>query len=234
MSVQPLCFPRRAGALTPSRLAFDESDLPLEGGGESDLGGERGAALATLLPILGCGEEAASLSFAMMAAHRRLPAAASQALAGIAADEQWHDALIGDLIAALPPVAADAELLAATRAMHVSLGRTVITGRLARVAGLDSAVCLILARVLKRLPAASPAAAVLKRIHADEARHVAISGAIAADLAPAGALNDEAAHARGLLASVIAPVGGAFEALGVDADRLRRDLARVPAGLFPS
>ncbi len=217
----PFCFVRRRTRLLPRGPAAGLAD-------------PAASALATLLPLLGCGEEAASLGFAAMAAHRRLPAAAAAALAAIAADEERHDDLIKDLQAVLPAPEDQGDLLAAARAMHVSLGRTLVTGRLARVAGLDSAVCLILARTLRgrRLPEASHAAAVLRHIHADEARHVAISGRLAAQLSDRRRLADEAAHARGLLAAIVPRVGAAFEALGVDADRLTADLARLPDGLF--
>ncbi|KPF62667.1 hypothetical protein IP88_14630 [alpha proteobacterium AAP81b] len=215
----PLCFVRR-GALAP--LGATAADLPAA----------TAAALGEVLPLLGCGEEAASLAFAAMAANRRLAPAAAAALAAIARDEAQHDALLKGLLAALPAPADPEPVLAAAQAMHVSLGRTLITGRLARVAGLDSAVCLILARVLRRLPAASDTARVLRRIHADEARHVAIAGNIAAGMGVMTALKDEAAHARALLVAVIGHVGAAFDGLGVEPDRLRRDLARLPAGLF--
>lgn len=193
-------------------------------------------ALAALLPLLGCGEEAASLGFAAMAAHRHLPASAAAALAGVARDEERHDDLIKGLQAVLPPAGDNRAMLASARAMHVELGRTVVTGRLARVAGLDSAVCLILARCLRggQLPAETPAAGVLRCIHADEARHVVIAGRLAASLGESRALADEAAHARGLLAAILPMVGSAFAGLGVDVDRLARDLGRLPNGLFPA
>jgi hypothetical protein len=217
----PFCFARRRPRPLPRWMAAGLPD-------------PEASALAALLPLLGCGEEAASLGFAAMAGHRRLPATAAAALTGIAADEDRHDQLIKGLQAALPAPGDQGKMLDAARAMHVRLGRTMVSGRLARVAGLDSAVCLILARTLRgrRLPSASHAAAVLRHIHADEARHVAISSQLAAQLGDRRRLADEAAHARGLLAAIVPYVAPAFDALGVDPDRLTMDLARLPDGLF--
>lgn len=191
-------------------------------------------AMARLVPLLGCGEEAAALAFDGLAM-REEDGAVALALATIGAEEQVHDRLLKGLAAALPPPPADREARRAARRFHVDLGRGGPAEHLARIAAIDAAVCTILSRLLHRgspIAAAPDAVALLLRIQRDEARHVRVSRTLAGARLSFIALNDLAAGARGALADVLSIAGDAFERLGVDPDLLDRDLRRVPNGLF--
>ena len=98
----------------------------------------------------------------------------------------------------------------------------------------DAAVCTILSRLLAagRPLACEPVVRdVLARIHRDEARHVRLSRALASRGSLAG-LRDLGYAARSALADVLRLGAAAFDTLGVDPDRLDRDLRRLPDGLF--
>ncbi len=193
------------------------------------------AALAVLLPLLGCGEEAAALAFDGLAASATDRTAAAM-LATVAAEERVHDALIAGLIAALPADPQTAATRRAARRFHIDLGRDGPAVRLARIAATDAAVCTLLSRLLQsgRPLAATPIVApILSRIHRDEARHVRLSRQLAAATGEASLLRTVGGAARVALADVLLLGGAAFETLGVDPDRLDRDLRSLPVGLFP-
>ncbi len=193
------------------------------------------AALAILLPLLGCGEEAAALAFNELSA-ATTDFVAAEMLALIAAEEQVHDALIVGLIEALPPAPCAAAMRRTARRFHVKLGRDGPHVRLARIAATDAAVCTILSRLLqpgRPLAGYRTVATLLSRIHRDEARHVRLSRQLAAAGGEAILLRSAGEAARGALADVLRLGAAAFDVLGVDPDRLDRDIRRIPAGLFP-
>jgi hypothetical protein len=188
-------------------------------------------ALATLVPLLGCGEEAAALAFDGLAqsAHDE---AEHYALQAIAAEERMHDALLTRLAASLPPVDS-AAIRRRARRFHIWLGRGDRTHHLARIAAVDAAVCAVLSRLLRpgALLSHDPVVtALLGRIHRDEARHVAISRQFT--LGRPAHVRDTAAAARIALADVLTVGEAAFERLGVDPARLISDIRRLPNGLF--
>ncbi|HEX4174023.1 MAG TPA: hypothetical protein VHY82_16255 [Acetobacteraceae bacterium] len=192
-------------------------------------------ALARVLPIMGCGEEAASMAFDGLARAHSDDPAASGALRSIAAEELTHDALIRSVAACLPSPNGIAGVLALTRRFHVDLGRGDTTAHLSRIAALDSAVCTILARLFRPgapLMADATVASVFRRIARDEARHVRVSRGLATDRRDGRILRDIAGPAREALARLLSLAADDFEALGVDSDRLLFDLARLPDGLF--
>lgn len=198
------------------------------------LGERQAAALAVLVPLLGCGEEAAALAFDGLAGMERDPDAA-RTLATIAAEEREHDALLTALVDGLPATDEAATLRRAARRFHIRLGVGRPAAHLGRIAAIDAAVCTVLSRLLRPgNPLASDAttATLFARIHRDEARHVRVSRQLATARLARAELDDLAAGARAALADVLMLAGGAFEALGVDARILHRDLARVPDGLF--
>lgn len=84
-------------------------------------------------------------------------------------------------------------------------------------------------RPLAREPAV---AAILRRIHRDEAGHVRLSRRLAAAFARRDAIGAVAENARLGLVGVLARRGAAFEDLGVNAERLFVRVVRVPDGLF--
>lgn len=193
------------------------------------------AALAALLPLLGCGEEAAALAFDGLAAATTDRTAAAM-LATIAAEERVHDALIAGLTAALPADPQAAVTRRAARRFHIDLGRDGPAVRLARIAATDAAVCTLLSRLLQsgRPLAATPIVTpILSRIHRDEARHVRLSRQLATASGDASLLRTVGGAARAALADVLRLGGAAFEALGVDPDLLDRDVRTLPVGLFP-
>ena len=200
---------------------------------EIRLGDEAAHALARLVPLLGCGEEAAALAFGEMAEREDDPVT-QVALDAIACEERVHDALLRGLAAALPPVDARSMTRMARR-FHIDLGRGPPVAHLARIAAIDAGVCTILSRVLRSggaVAADTGVAGLLSRIRRDEARHVMLSRTIAIGRAEGRALNDVAAGAREALADVLTLAGDAFEVLGVDPARLFADLRAVPNGLL--
>jgi hypothetical protein len=191
--------------------------------------------LAALLPILGCGEEAAILAFDALADSVDDDPAGRAALASIARDEDRHDDLITRLRTALPEPPDQRETLRLARRFHLNLGRGTTAVRLARIAALDSAVCTVLGRLLHRNSALTCAPAVhgaLSAIWRDEARHVAVSRRLALARAEGTILRPLATQAREALAEILLLAGAALENLEVDPMLLARDVRRLPAGLL--
>ena len=190
-----------------------------------------------LLPLLGCGEEAAGMAFDGLAECHREDNRAAKALRAVAAEERLHEILIGHLRDSLPDTGQNPRALDAARRFHLRLARGGATLHLARIAALDSAVCTMFGRLLRPggpIAADPGVAAILRRIHRDEARHVRIARALVLDTAPAVAMRDAAAAARADLADTLIYADGAFEALGVDPVSLDRDIRRLPDGLLTS
>jgi hypothetical protein len=139
------------------------------------------------------------------------------------------------LASALPPVADQAALLRAARKFHINLGSGGHDLHLARIAALDSAVCTILSRLLRKgapLSDDQHIYNILSRIRRDESRHVALSRSLARASANMGRARDVGAAAREALAKIMMQVGDAFEVLGVDPASLDKDLSRLPNGLL--
>lgn len=218
------CFPKPAGS--PQGMV----DLPA-----IHLEPVPAEALARLLDLLVCGEEAASIAFDGLAEASACNPDATAALRRIADEERGHEGLIKALAGKLPAVPDEAGLLAAARRFHIHLGRGDQATHLARIAALDSAVCTLLARLLRP---ASPLAgdavvgAVLRRIGRDEARHVRVSRTLASAGRDPRILRTMAAPAREALVKLLVLAADDFEKLECDPDRLFRDLARLPDGLF--
>lgn len=191
-------------------------------------------ALAELLPLLGCGEEAAAMAFDALADTVSHPGA-GPALAQIAAEERMHDALLRQLQMALPAPSNVRATISASRRFHIRLCVGGTTAHLARIAALDAAVCTILSRLIRpgTAVATDPVAfTVFRRIRDDEARHVALSRRLALAGADAVVLRDIGAATRGSLADILVLAAPAFDALGVDPDALDRSLRRLPNGLL--
>ena len=201
-----------------------------------DLAGESALALAELLPLLGCGEEAAIASFGRLAQDSSLEAGARAALHAIASDERRHDALLSGLRDALPTPTSNPALRKSSRQFHLAISQGGPQVHLARVAGIDAAVCAVLSRVLGSAStvAHDPGVArVLGHIRRDEARHVATSRGIAIAAVGRSRARDAAAEARAGLADLIEMGADAFARIGVDPDRLLAQVRALPNGLFP-
>ncbi|WP_068077674.1 hypothetical protein [Novosphingobium lentum] len=187
-----------------------------------------------MLSLLGCGEEAACLSFDRL---QRMAPAAHDALAAVARDERVHDALLRGLLARLPPAGPNSRALVAMRSVHKGLGQGDPGLQCAGIAALDSAVCTLLSGMLRRgthLPWHGPLRAVLRKIRDDEARHVAVTQAIALRNGETNKLRAAAAQLRHDLVVALTLAGNDFEALGIDPDRTLAAIAGLPTGLLRS
>lgn len=188
--------------------------------------------LALLVPLLGCGEEAAALAFDGLADAQ---GASAGALAMIAAEERVHDALLKRVAAGLPADARAPALLRASKRFHINLGRGGAALHLGRIAAIDAAVCTIFSRLIRPgtpLGAAPVARGLIARIHRDEANHVRVARTLARRSMAARPLQAIGAAAREAMAPLLLLGGAAFEALAVDPDALARDVARLPKGLY--
>lgn len=190
-----------------------------------DLPDRAAEALARLLPILGCGEEAAAVAFDGLAAQQPdSDYAAADLLRAIAAEERVHDALLWQLRAGLPDLTPGEHMLAATRHLHLTLSAGGTAQHFARIASLNSALCLVLGRMLRQgMPISQDrvSAPVLRRIQQDEARHVRVSRMLVHRAGFNPALRD-----------VLALAAAEFEALAVDPVWLDRAVRRLPDGLL--
>lgn len=190
------------------------------------------AAFGELLRILACGEESAALAFDRLAENEAT--ATRLALSRIAVDERRHECLLRQLRRATPEPMPDPMLrLALARFFHgLSTGTAGV--HFANIAALDSAVCVILGALLaKARPLAREprAAAILRRIRADEAGHVRLARAMAHALGPPAATRDAAWRTRDALVSLLTRRAAAFDALEVDPVALFARLRRLPEGL---
>jgi hypothetical protein len=193
------------------------------------------AALAELLPLLLCGEESAALAFGAGGARAALAAAARAELERIRREEVVHGLLLQRLQTGLPSAPLEAPLRARMRRFFVTLADAAPGRYFAKIAGLDSAVCLLLGALRSNrspLMADPIVAATFARIHRDEGSHVEAARRIALAYAPARLATDVATETRGRLVKLLRERGAAFDKLGVDADRLFARLGVVSPGIF--
>jgi hypothetical protein len=91
----------------------------------------------------------------------------------------------------------------------------------ARVAALDSAVCIVVSALVKPIVRATALVETFDRIRSDEARHVRFSRQHAYELGTERSLlANTAVQVRSELVALLNPLGRSFEDLGVDADNL--------------
>lgn len=221
---RPTCF------VVPGRIELEDSQIF----GDVRLPNRAAAALAALIPLLGCGEEAAAMAFDGLA-DRNADAANSAALRTIGFEERIHDALLRQLAEALPVPPDQKRMKDQARKFHLNLGRGGQSLHLVKIAALDSAVCLILSRLIRQnAPAASDPSVrrMLGRIRNDEAGHVRLSRSLALAAGPTLAQRDAAAGAREALANILMLGANAFEDLAVDPAMLFRDVRSLPDGLL--
>jgi hypothetical protein len=192
-------------------------------------------ALAELLPVLICGEESAALAFARLRQTQELVAARND-LARIERDEDEHARLLTLVREALPPARDDAVLLRATRRFFLRMGERDIGRHFARIAALDSGVCVLLGALRRRrLPIASEATLSLlfARIHRDEGRHVVVARHYARSLIGSSASANIAADTRQRLVDLLIHRAATLEQLlHIDADKLFTRLRTLPRELF--
>lgn len=222
--MHPACF------IVPGRIASADFCRRIE----LQLSPCSASALAILLPLLGCGEEAAALAFDGLAVGTD-DGEAAHILRTIAREERVHDSLMRGLMEILPTPPDRSMMMRRAQRFHVQLGLGGRAVHLARIAALDAAVCIILSRLVR--PALPLAADVqicrtLTRIRNDEARHVRWSRRLALTEGPTRAQRDAAAGSRDALANVLALAADAFELLSVDPAILDRDVRALPNGLL--
>jgi len=199
---------------------------------ESPLRAAHAAALAELLQVLACGEESGVLAFEHLG-RSGIDRPLREALAGIAADEARHQALLANLRGTLPEPAPDPALRAAIHRFFLRLADREARVHCARIAAVDSALCQILGALRKRgrpLTTDPAAHTVLGGIHRDEARHVAIARHCSAGLLASARGRDIVVEARERLAELLELRAASLDELEVDPDLL---LARLRTGHLP-
>jgi hypothetical protein len=221
-----LCFPHRMlsefcpRAVVPMQLRVAKLKDSLSRLSESQL-----TALGRLLPALLCGEESAFHVF-WKEGHRvsNVQVSYSQSLANrIAIDELEHERLLQDLRGCCPEPDDAALTLVRARRFFLLMASRDPAVHFARIAALDSAVCIVLSTLVKPLSRATALVELFNRIRSDEARHVRFSRQHSYELgADTSLLADTAAHIRDELVAHLYPLGNSFEDLGVDADHLFR------------
>jgi hypothetical protein len=227
-TVGALCFPHpappepRRDTGEPRQLRLLELKNNLSELAESQIG-----ALGRLLPALLCGEESAFQVFWRESC--RLSddqIRQSQALARrIAAEELEHERLLQDLRYCCPVPDDLAGILLRTRRFFLRMASRDPAVHFARVAALDSGVCVILAAVAKPLVRARDVVKTLNRIRADESEHVKFSRRHSCELGvDPSLLANTAVRVRGELVALLHPLASSFEDLGLHADHLFRRL----------
>jgi hypothetical protein len=210
-----------------NRPAFTGVPVQVDG-----LGSAGADALATLLPVLQCGEESASLVFDALAV--TASEADQQALRLIAAEERLHEQLLHELASSLPRSLSQNPARTAARRFYIRQQHRSSAVHFVRIAALDSGACIILSALLRPkavLAQALQVQTVFKRIYADEARHVRLSRRHAIGKLDKTIAIDIAHDTRAQLVEVLRHAGNNFEHLGVDADKLYSHLSIVPKGL---
>jgi hypothetical protein len=198
------------------------------------LGSREAEALAEVLQVFACGEESAAIAFGHLAG-TSADAPVRDALSVIAAEEMAHELLLRGLRSGLPEPADDRVLRRALVRYYHGLAQDDPGQHLAGIASLDSAVCTIIAALLRSgapLACEPRVAAAFGRIRREEAGHVRLSRRLAVDLSGRKALGAVAERTRLGLVQVLALRGGAFDTLGANPDRLFAALRRTPSGLF--
>jgi hypothetical protein len=163
-------------------------------------------ALAELLQIFACGEESAAIAFAGFGASS-IEEAARHALMRIAGEELIHEGLLRGLRGALPAPPRDRELRRVLSQFYHGIARADIGLHLAAIASLDSAVCVILWALLQPggvVEQDVAVAAIFRRIHRDEAKHVRASRRLAVEFVHRHAIGAVAERTRLYLVALLA------------------------------
>jgi len=188
------------------------------------------AALAELLQVLSCGEESAALTFDHLG-NSWQERSLSWALARIAADEREHHGLLTGLRASLPQPRPDPSLEATMRRFFMRLADRDVMVHCVRIVAIDSAVCRVLGMLRcrgKPLADELQVGSILRRIHRDEARHVAIASRCATPLLQSVRGREIAADALEQLTQVLRLRADSLDSLSVDPDRLFARLCAIP------
>lgn len=206
-----------------ARLCGDAVPGPL------GLKGRQVQAFADLLHILQSGEQSAALTFEVLGRRRQRSGdddALTAALSRVVADEREHAVLLARVQSNLPAPLADTHLQAATERFFSQLASRAAGVHFARIAALDSALCLVLAALRRAQPALFGAA--FQRILTDEARHVALASQYAWTLARGRERECAATATRIELSQLLALRADCFEELAIDPEVLFRRIRQPP------
>lgn len=192
-------------------------------------------AVAGLLPLLFCSEEAATHAFINLSEEvaQQQDRATLQA---IAKEEEQHQEQVEALIDKLPSIEPNHGKMRQARRFHAQLGRGSTADRLASVAGVDSATCLVISHLFRSsriFNRSLELSRTFRSIHRDEAKHVQVSRlqALGTGESPLR-LWATAETAREGLSQLLLGYGDEFEGLGIDTDRLTDEVRTVPRNLF--
>ena len=196
------------------------------------LSDDKSIALAELLQVLCCGEESAVFAFQRLAGKESLQEVSRRELLRISSEEEVHEVLLSGLRASLPSLEVDLGLQRRLRRFFISLESREMGVHFARLAALDSGVCAILGE-LQRPEAVLKGKEhgileIFRKIHQDEANHVRTALTLGREMLERKRLEDEIMNTRERLSKLLMSKTHAFEALGVDSDRLHKKLNRCP------
>jgi hypothetical protein len=214
----PLELRRRAAGMTQLRIGELRDSL-------CELAGPQIQALGRLLPALLCGEESSFHVFWREAGRLTdVQFRPSLALARrIATEELEHERILRELRNCFPVPDDLASIRLRARGFFLRMASRDPALHFAKVAALDSGVCVILAAVTKPLARARVIVNTFNRIRWDEARHVRFAREHSRELgADKSLLSDTAARVRSELVDLLYPLASSFEDLGLDADGLFR------------
>lgn len=187
-------------------------------------------AMGRLLTFLLCGEESAVHVFYREGRRvRRADSAARDLMWQIAGEEKVHEQMIGRVQAELPAPVDLTTIRVRSHDFFVNMASQDPGLHFARVAGLDSGVCKIMAALCsaRAVVNAPNVQRVFAKVRSDEARHVRVSRRYVLDLGlPLEALSSAAAQISGELVSLLEPAAGALDTVGVDPARLFRHILR--------
>lgn len=185
--------------------------------------------LGQVMPLLMCGEQSAALVF-NREANRSENAKSAVLFSQIEADEEVHDDALQAIYADLPVSPNEAAIKRRAKRFYVAMGsdRAPADELFAGIVHLDSCVCAIMGAVEKsKLGKNHPYAQVIQRIKLDEARHVGVSRQhlrwLGSDPMRTSELGDDI---RTKLADLLRPETDHWETLGVDWDKLEKQILR--------
>ena len=209
-----LCFPHPASLDSCRRTARPTQPSIIEiRDSLSELTEPQTEALGRLLPALLCGEESSFHVFSQEAGRlAELGLRRSLALSGrIAVEELEHERLLRDLRNCCPVPDDLATIRLRAHRFFLRMASRDPALHFARVAALDSYVCVILAAVAKPLARAGVVVDTFNRIRGDEARHVRFSREHSCELgADKALLADTAARVRSELVALLYPLARLF------------------------
>lgn len=185
--------------------------------------------LGQVMPLLMCGEQSAALVF-NREANRSENQRSANLFSQIEADETVHDDALQAIYSDLPVSPHEAAIKRRAKRFYIAMGsdNAPADELFAGIVHLDSCVCSIMGAVEKsKLGKHHPYAHVIQRIKLDEARHVGVSRQhlkwLGANAKHTSELGDEI---RTRLGDLLRPNTDDWEALGVDWDKLEKQILR--------